>query len=421
MLLAVLLVSAATVYVTPVHAAVFAQSITTAGSTASIEPTSTSAISTAPYLDNPSLPSPVVSLAADLGNQEPLSATPAVQVALATNHLTPQSRFLVTNKVSLPTSLPTSLSSTAIPDHAAASLSVSIHELAATAAAAADLPDLPDLPDLSDLSILPRLSSGTDTTLQAFKANDWHLGGVRHVCMCLILAAIFSRFMFFSVDPYSIDGMANPILSRIILSTFYLFFILAYVIMGLHWVCICRTALVFKPSRTLPISKLAVVLILLVYVTLEIVISLAQAQKKENIGLFISDMLFMGAAMVIVMPLYIYYGRLFVNQLKTLRKDRLGHRDRMISKVRVMSFGPVIAGTLSIIITFLKFTFLQKNPFLFLIGESISHFVELISMALFMYGILLSPQPAGGLSSSARRRLTRKSAATIRLKPAGAL
>ncbi|KAH6563502.1 hypothetical protein BASA62_008465 [Batrachochytrium salamandrivorans] len=239
--------------------------------------------------------------------------------------------------------------------------------------------------------------------------------------MCLILAAIFSRFMFFSVDPYSIDGMANPILSRIILSTFYLFFILAYVIMGLHWVCICRTALVFKPSRTLPISKLAVVLILLVYVTLEIVISLAQAQKKENIGLFISDMLFMGAAMVIVMPLYIYYGRLFVNQLKTLRKDRLGHRDRMISKVRVMSFGPVIAGTLSIIITFLKFTFLQKNPFLFLIGESISHFVELISMALFMYGILLSPQPAGGLSSSARRRLTRKSAATIRLKPAGAL
>ncbi|KAJ1344618.1 hypothetical protein BSLG_000141 [Batrachochytrium salamandrivorans] len=408
MLLAVLLVSAATVYVTPVHAAVFAQSITTAGSTASIEPTSTSAISTAPYLDNPSLPSPVVSLAADLGNQEPLSATPAVQVALATNHLTPQSRFLVTNKVSLPTSLPTSLSSTAIPDHAAASLSVSIHELAATAAAAADLPDLPDLPDLSDLSILPRLSSGTDTTLQAFKANDWHLGGVRHVCMCLILAAIFY-------------GMANPILSRIILSTFYLFFILAYVIMGLHWVCICRTALVFKPSRTLPISKLAVVLILLVYVTLEIVISLAQAQKKENIGLFISDMLFMGAAMVIVMPLYIYYGRLFVNQLKTLRKDRLGHRDRMISKVRVMSFGPVIAGTLSIIITFLKFTFLQKNPFLFLIGESISHFVELISMALFMYGILLSPQPAGGLSSSARRRLTRKSAATIRLKPAGAL
>ncbi|KAK6098198.1 hypothetical protein MT418_002249 [Batrachochytrium dendrobatidis] len=224
-----------------------------------------------------------------------------------------------------------------------------------------------------------------------FKANDWQLGGVRHVCLCLIHASGLFRFIFFSIDPYSVSSIASPIIMRMILSLFYLFSILAYVLMALHWIEICRTGLALSPSKTLGYSQIASGFIVSIYFALEVAICVVQAQKKQNKILFLSDTIYMGTIMVLISPLYMYCGHLFLARLGLIRQDKRGKRDQMISKVRVMAFGPPIAGLASVVIFIVKFTKCRNNPFLFIIGESASHFAEVITIALFLYGILLDP------------------------------
>ncbi|KAH6561275.1 hypothetical protein BASA62_009979 [Batrachochytrium salamandrivorans] len=230
-----------------------------------------------------------------------------------------------------------------------------------------------------------------------FEANSWRLGGVRHICLCLVHMANLTRFLFFAIDPYSISGIINPIASRILLSSFYLFFIMAYVIMALHWVDICRTALALAPSTTLRYAPIGAAALLIMYFSLEIIISVVQVKKQRSIELFMADTLGMAAIMGLMIPLYIYYGSMFVARLKAIKKDSKGRRDCMIKKIRVITYGPATAGLLSVAVIGVKLFVLRRNPFLFLIGESLTYTMESISVALFLYGIMISP-PVGASS-----------------------
>ncbi|KAK5671543.1 hypothetical protein QVD99_002246 [Batrachochytrium dendrobatidis] len=224
---------------------------------------------------------------------------------------------------------------------------------------------------------------------QTFRANGWYLGGVRHICQCLIHTAIFTRFLFFSIDPYSVSSTISPIVSRMLLSSFYLFFILAYVIMALHWVDICRTALALTPSKTLRFAHIGATILVLSFVSLQVFITISQLNHVNSRQILFADTLSMTLIMVLFVPLYLYYGYLFTSRLKLVRKDKEGKRDRLIKKVRVISLGPATAGLTSALIMIVKIICFRHNPYLFLIGESASHFFEMISVALFLYGILL--------------------------------
>ncbi|KAJ1330795.1 hypothetical protein BSLG_009247 [Batrachochytrium salamandrivorans] len=202
-----------------------------------------------------------------------------------------------------------------------------------------------------------------------FEANSWRLGGVRHICLCLVHMANLTRFLFFAIDPYSISGIINPIASRILLSSFYLFFIMAYVIMALHWVDICRTA---RPSAFYDLA-------LRTYwrrrITdhvffLEIIISVVQVKN--------SDPLSYSWPILLVWP----QSCMFVARLKAIKKDSKGRRDCMIKKIRVITYGPATAGLLSVAVIGVKLFVLRRNPFLFLI-ESRSHIPWSRSLLLF--------------------------------------
>ncbi|KAJ1341850.1 hypothetical protein BSLG_003504 [Batrachochytrium salamandrivorans] len=165
--------------------------------------------------------------------------------------------------------------------------------------------------------------------------------------------------------------------------------------MALHWVDICRTALALTPFKTLRFAHIGAVLLVVSFVSLQVFITISQLQQIRNRKLLFADTFCMAVIMGLMIPLYLYYGCLFVGRLKMVRKDKEGKRDYLIRKIRVMSFGPAVAGILSILMLVIKLICLHKNPFLFLIGESINHFTELIAVALFLYGILLDASVKG--------------------------
>ncbi|KAL2920095.1 hypothetical protein HK105_200161 [Polyrhizophydium stewartii] len=246
---------------------------------------------------------------------------------------------------------------------------------------------------------------------KSFRDNEWHLGGVRHICLCLVHAAVTTRFIFFCFDPYSATDMISPIATRMSLSSFYVLFNLAYVLMALQWVQICRAALLLRTGDMVQSSFTGAAVVLALYILMQPIIVAAQLRGVRNHFLYLSDSLLMAAVMLVTAPFYLYYGRLFLKRIRGGRGEKERRRRQLRSKVRsllvvgyvrrrleltpfqilVMSYGPAIGGLASASMIVLKFVSDRDAPLMFLVVESITHFTDMLSVGFFMYGVMLEP------------------------------
>nr|KAJ3418501.1 hypothetical protein HK105_008236 [Polyrhizophydium stewartii] len=226
-------------------------------------------------------------------------------------------------------------------------------------------------------------------TILTFYRNDWHLGGMRHICLCIISTALFVRLLFFAIDPYSVYKIVSPIVTRPLFASFYWLYATAYLSMALHWADMCRTALSLRPTSTLRLTQLGVAATTITFIVFEAFLCEKQSRGIRASNVYISDIIGMSAFMAIGFVLFLYYGSMFLRHIKTLRRDKKGRRDRLISKIRVMTYGPAIAGIVCPITFGIKIRFMVGDPILFLIFESVCNFIEVLGVALFLYGILL--------------------------------
>ncbi|KAL2920094.1 hypothetical protein HK105_200160 [Polyrhizophydium stewartii] len=233
-------------------------------------------------------------------------------------------------------------------------------------------------------------------TILTFYRNDWHLGGMRHICLCIISTALFVRLLFFAIDPYSVYKIVSPIVTRPLFASFYWLYATAYLSMALHWADMCRTALSLRPTSTLRLTQLGVAATTITFIVFEAFLCEKQSRGIRASNVYISDIIGMSAFMAIGFVLFLYYGSMFLRHIKTLRRDKKGRRDRLISKIRVMTYGPAIAGIVCPITFGIKIRFMVGDPILFLIFESVCNFIEVLGVALFLYGILLKI-PRGAL------------------------
>ncbi|KAI8916815.1 hypothetical protein BC831DRAFT_388949, partial [Entophlyctis helioformis] len=229
----------------------------------------------------------------------------------------------------------------------------------------------------------------TFCTVTTFKKNDGQLAGVRHICLILINIAVGLRFIFYAIDPYCIYNIFNPILNRLLFVTFYWIALLAYVLMLLQWIEICRAAITFEQAGNVRYTYVGAGFVIFTAVALEAIIVSSQIRGKVTRGILLVD--FLGFVVIIMstIPLYIYYGQRFIYHLESMNPDKEGKRDKMLSKIRVITYGPGFNGIVCILAYMLSYVYLHSNPDMFIIGESVNRLVEIFALALFLFGVLV--------------------------------
>ncbi|KAL2920101.1 Sterol 3-beta-glucosyltransferase [Polyrhizophydium stewartii] len=233
----------------------------------------------------------------------------------------------------------------------------------------------------------------TYCNVSMLRRNGWAVRGVRHMCLMAINGAALLKLVFYSYNPYCVYDGCDTNAVRILFDGTYWCFMLAYALMGVHWISIFYTFMHLTPIDTLLIARAVALVYVVFVVALEIVLSVMAMNTDLKYAVLIVEGGTLVLILLSVVPMYFLYGLRFIQRLRNVRADKSGRRERMLSKIRVMTYGPSVCSAVFIILQGAKFTVLHTNPFWFLIGECLGNSIEFIVMSLFLDGILLREQP----------------------------
>nr|KAJ3420416.1 hypothetical protein HK105_005694 [Polyrhizophydium stewartii] len=229
----------------------------------------------------------------------------------------------------------------------------------------------------------------TYCNVSMLRRNGWAVRGVRHMCLMAINGAALLKLVFYSYNPYCVYDGCDTNAVRILFDGTYWCFMLAYALMGVHWISIFYTFMHLTPIDTLLIARAVALVYVVFVVALEIVLSVMAMNTDLKYAVLIVEGGTLVLILLSVVPMYFLYGLRFIQRLRNVRADKSGRRERMLSKIRVMTYGPSVCSAVFIILQGAKFTVLHTNPFWFLIGECLGNSIEFIVMSLFLDGILL--------------------------------
>ena len=97
------------------------------------------------------------------------------------------------------------------------------------------------------------------------------------------------RTLFYTIDPYGLRMIVPPPVNRILYNVFYSLCLISYCIMLLQWIEICHPTSQIIDGKYINYYKIASIAIVCIFVILEIIISILNAQ-------------------VLTIFFYIYYG-----------------------------------------------------------------------------------------------------------------
>ncbi|KAL2915949.1 hypothetical protein HK105_204372 [Polyrhizophydium stewartii] len=230
----------------------------------------------------------------------------------------------------------------------------------------------------------------TANSIGVLRANDWQLAGPRQTCVILVNLAIGVRVLFFSVDPYSYNELLLRPLNRIIFAGFFWLFLLAYMLMALHWAETFRAAMSLSPaSQTIRIGRIAFYVLTACILILQAVLVLLQVTFHSSTELFALEACFVISLLLSSIAMYLYYGRRLIRHMKSVGHNHGAQRRVVIHRIHLITYSPCIFGVLYLAVFGLKLKFLQVTPLHFLIGESMQYFIECITVGVFLNGIIL--------------------------------